>query len=288
MRSEILKLVADAGLERIAAPLLEASLPAIGFHVEVAQSACPAGVSKLGGRPWLPPDFDWPTFKERRLDFLLQIDLVQVRRCDPAGMLPATGTLSFFYDLDGQPWGYDPADLGAHRVVWSPESCGLVEHEVPHPELAWPECRLDLFPMTTFPRNETLDAQRLFEATALSDEEFYSYLDLVPDLEKSFRKPGTAGNHHLLGHAANVQGEMQLEAQLVTNGLYCGNSNGYDDPRRQLLEPGADQWLLLLQLDSDDSINVMWGDCGMVYVWIRREDLVNRRFDKTWLGLQCY
>jgi uncharacterized protein YwqG len=32
----------------------------------------------------------------------------------------------------------------------------------------------------------------------------------------------------------------------------------------------------------------MWGDCGMVYVWIRREDLVNRRFDKTWLGLQCY
>jgi uncharacterized protein YwqG len=51
---------------------------------------------------------------------------------------------------------------------------------------------------------------------------------------------------------------------------------------------GVDQWLLLLQLDSDDPIDVMWGDGGMLYFWIRRDDLANRRFDKTWMTLQCY
>jgi uncharacterized protein YwqG len=84
-----------------------------------------------------------------------------------------------------------------------------------------------------------------------------------------------------------IQGDMQLEAQLVSNGLYCGNPSGYEDPRRETLEPGADEWVLLLQFDSDSRIDVMWGDLGMLYFWIRKSDLAERRFDRTWMTVQC-
>ena len=32
---------------------------------------------------------------------------------------------------------------------------------------------------------------------------------------------------------------------------------------------------------------LMFGDCGYIYFWIRKEDLAARRFDKCWLILQC-
>jgi uncharacterized protein YwqG len=81
---------------------------------------------------------------------------------------------------------------------------------------------------------------------------------------------------------------MELECQLVTNGLYTGNPSGYQDPRRKTLEAGAIDWTLLLQIDSDDRVGMMWGDVGMLYFWIRRQDLASRKFDKVWTILQCH
>jgi uncharacterized protein YwqG len=36
-----------------------------------------------------------------------------------------------------------------------------------------------------------------------------------------------------------------------------------------------------------DSLEIVWGDFGMLYFWIRRNDLVDRRFDRCWMALQC-
>ena len=80
---------------------------------------------------------------------------------------------------------------------------------------------------------------------------------------------------------------MQLEAQLVTNGLYCGDASGYRDPRRPELEKTCEDWQLLLQLDSDDSANLMWGDMGMLYFSVRKSDLTDRDFSRAWMTLQC-
>lgn len=82
---------------------------------------------------------------------------------------------------------------------------------------------------------------------------------------------------------------MRLECQLVTHGLYCGDSSGYQDPRARELESGAVDWRLLFQLDSDpDGLGVDWGDVGRLYFWIREQDLATSRFDATWTVLQCY
>ena len=58
--------------------------------------------------------------------------------------------------------------------------------------------------------------------------------------------------------------------------------------RAKELRNGAADWRLLLQIDTDDDLGVMWGDGGILYAWIREEDARAGRFDRTWVVLQCH
>jgi uncharacterized protein YwqG len=94
--------------------------------------------------------------------------------------------------------------------------------------------------------------------------------------------------HQVAGFPSAVQNDsMELECQLASSGLYCGDGSGYNDPRRKALEAGAKDWRLLLQFDSDDDLNVMWGDVGMLYFWVREADAAAGDFRQPWLILQC-
>ncbi len=81
---------------------------------------------------------------------------------------------------------------------------------------------------------------------------------------------------------------MDLECQLVSNGIYLGDSKYIKDPKAKELEKGRDEWVMLLQLDSDDQTEMMWGDVGMLYFWIKKSDLASKNFDNCWMILQCY
>jgi uncharacterized protein YwqG len=258
--------------------------------------------SVFGGAPLVPKDFEWPTYTPpprkyppavlknlgipqppdpvpRALDFLLQLDLAGLPSLDEPNQLPTEGLLTFFYDCENQPWGYDPAHQDSFRVVLL-SGDDLVTRLPPNPPL---EARgLVLSPGETLPHIGSRTYDQLTAETDLPD----SYFEFVSEFERGFY-PGNGGTHRLFGHSSNVQGDMQLEAQLVSHGLYCGDSSGYSDPRRESLEAGASDWILLLQLDSDDGAQVMWGDMGMLYFWIRRQDLATRRFDRAWFTLQC-
>jgi uncharacterized protein YwqG len=94
--------------------------------------------------------------------------------------------------------------------------------------------------------------------------------------------------HQLLGTATAIQNaDMEREAQLASNGLYLGH--GKVDPKREAaLAAGIKDWTLLLQLDSDDAADMMWGDAGRLYFWIRKQDLRARDFSRVWMILQCH
>ena len=275
-------------LARLSAVCDRFVVPCVSFSLEPVQGVIPVGTSNLGGAADLPAGFAWPANKSRPLDYLLQVDLAEASRHDSSGLLPRSGLLSFFYDLQEQPWGYDPKDLEGFCVVHTPPNTSLQHRTGPHPDYALQEFRLSFSAGLTLPVLGSRDYERLETSAALTDNERHAYSVFASQLSKGPNQPQGGSRHRLLGHADNIQGDMQLEAQLVTNGLYCGNPSGYSDPRARSLEPGADEWVLLLQLDSDDGSGLMWGDCGRLYYWIRRPDLAVLRFDRVWMTLQCF
>ncbi|GAA1564430.1 hypothetical protein GCM10009827_102520 [Dactylosporangium maewongense] len=56
------------------------------------------------------------------------------------------------------------------------------------------------------------------------------------------------------------------------------------DPAR----PDDGDWVLLLQVDSDNVTGWMWGDVGRLYYWIRRQDLVAGEFGRVRGVVQCH
>lgn len=61
---------------------------------------------------------------------------------------------------------------------------------------------------------------------------------------------------------------------------------GYPDPVQD--DPRNDDEVLLLQVDSDDDISMIWGDLGRLYVVIAADDLGARRFDRARVVLQSH
>jgi uncharacterized protein YwqG len=292
------QLLEEYGLRGRTSELRRHALPAIAFSITEERTTR----SSFGGAPLVPSGFEWPSYTpaprrylpavlerlgiaappepvSRELDFLLQIDLRELRQHEVTSELPQSGMLSFFYDCGNQPWGYDPAHQDGFRVVLF-EGDNLVARAAPTGQL---ESRgVKFWRAETLPHVGSRSYEDLVKALDVSG----AYCDFLRDFERqTYGREG--GFHRLLGHSANIQGDMQLEAQLVSNGLYCGDASGYSDPRAKALEAGASDWVLLLQLDSDDGARIMWGDAGMLYFWIRRQDLAARRFDRTWLTLQC-
>ena len=242
------------------------------------------GASKLGGSPDLPDGFNWPFFRGKPQHFVLQVNLTDIAGImSLKGQLSKSGLLSFFYDIEEQPWGYDPAAIDGFHVSYF-QDCADLRRQVTRPALE--EFALEFREEITLPGLGHRAANALTSSNTWTDDMYDAYSVLVADLGST--TPGrSGGKHRILGHSENIQGDMQLEAQLVTNGLYCGNASGYQDPRRESLEQHAEDWMLLLQLDSDDMGNFMWGDSGMLYYWIRKQDLHELRFDRVWMTLQC-
>ncbi|SNY71227.1 YwqG family protein [Stenotrophomonas sp. CC120223-11] len=245
--------------------------------------------SRTGGGPDVPEGFVWPSHRGRSLDFLLQINLADLQGMPIALDLPQTGVLSFFYDMDEQPWGYEPEHRSGHRVFLF--DAGAVVKRLPaaDEDFALSPTALTVHPGLRLPHPFSVEGEHvgdLLKAQGVpwSDSDEESYFELVAAV--AAHHAGSGHPLHVIGgHPHNVQGDMPLEAQLVTHGLSLGDGTAYDDPRRLALEQGRDQWQLMLQFDSDD--DAMWGDSGMLYFWILRQDLAARDFSGTWMALQC-
>ena len=284
MDQELLK---HYDLSRFADSLARFEQPAIGFTLARTLGEH-NGRSRCGGRPLLPVGFSWPRSHKRVLDFVVQVDLAEITGFAPSGILPTSGLLTFFYDLENQPWGYDPAELDGSHVELVAEN-SLVPHEPPAVEHALQSHTLIFNQAMTLPQFGSRAYDELVKESKMNDSDVDRYFDFLAAYESRFYpKGGVCHSHRILGHSANIQGDMQLEAQLVTNGLYCGDPSGYHDPRAKELESGVDDWVLLLQLDSDDQADLEWGDAGMLYFWIRSGDLTASRFDQVWMALQCF
>ena len=235
--------------------------------------------SYLGGQPPAHDGFRWPEREQRPMPFLACIDLSSLTTFE---WLPPSGHLLFFYDIHGDAWGFDPKDRGAW-VVRHLDDTVATGDPVPFPDALDKKLRLPrkyvTFNATSLP--PTWDHDDMV-ALQLSEAES----DVLSEIRYAQRENEVA--HQIGGFPEAVQDpHMGLECQLVTDGIYLGDGEWFGTEEAEALSPGAADWRLLLQFDSDDALNVMWGDAGMVYFWVREEEARRGNFSNVWLVFQC-
>ena len=271
--------------------LLSVEKNEIVVEVDVDTKSIPANASKIGGRPWLPSDFEWPLFTDadekatRPLSFLCQINIADIKEYDSDGLLPTCGMLYFFYECESFRWGFDPGDKGCARVFYFENTENFVPTEWPDSileEYVVPEMAVQFTARNSYPGYEELAV--------------YSNVDCDWDTyDETLGRMGydtEADYHKLLGYADIIQNEMLSECERVSRGLYCGNPESYQETpadEELSIQNSAKDWLLLLQLTTltKDDWELMWGDCGRLYFYIRKQDLAEKRFENTWFSLQC-
>jgi len=250
---------------------------------QAAESAESAGL-RIGGRPLLAPGVDWPRRKDGApLSLVAQISLADVAELadgEDQADFPTEGSLAFFYDaVDQSVWGFSPTDSEGWAVLHCPDGVGALRD---YPAELDEEGRFSPIALTpeleqTYPPAASFEVEQLVGATKA--EKYWPVLG---------EDEGAGTITRFLGHPDVIQGEMQVECQLASNGVYVGDSKGYTSPDGIRLRPGAAEWRLLLQVDSHEDAGMMWGDSGRLYWWIREADLAEGRWDATWLVLQCY
>lgn len=189
--------------------------------------------------------------------------------------------LWFFFDLERWPSGSKPSDAGGAVVLF--DTGATLEATAPPANLPerqrFPLCAVTLEAYDDIPdlANEKWLDERL--------EEGHRH-ETYDDISAYLMYGWSTDPHKLLGFANPVQDVMELECELVTNGITFAQRRK-EAERVEQLEPRARDWRLLLQVESDGNAKMIWGDAGRLYFWIREEDLRAARFDRAWPMFQC-
>ena len=250
---EASKEMKKAGLSRIESSVLKLLRPSIRL---VAGEESEQAVTRLGGYPNLPTEIAWPSRRSGDPhSFLAQVDLEGLPVCE-ALPLPSVGTLFFFCDAEYLPDASDQEDVkDGIKVIYCPNPPSAYSPRTP------PRGLSSEYVFKSLSLKPTLDltapALDVWEIRSLdlSDAESYAYCDLFAQVAAS------DGSVHRMGGYPNQVQYSKLKT--------------------------ADDWQLLMQLDSEDEAGMMWGDVGKLYFTILERDLKSQRFDKTWMDWQC-
>lgn len=286
LREELHEQGLDAYFETLA-PLAK---NALHITLDVQDDAdISVGVSKFGGRPDLPAEVEWfRTGSGTPMTFLAQINFAETAAYDLDNKLPKNGILYLFYDCsdEGIPWGSDPEDSDAWNVLfYEGDTAFLSRREAP--EDLGQDYNGGIFG----------SAKMYFDA-AMELPSVNSDLikHLNPPLDRNQRiryrdllrtQPGADVNK-LLGHAEPVQNGMELQCEYVTHGIHYWNTEERARGESMGLDQNAARWNLLMQIECNKEIGMIWGDMGALFLWISDEDLAARTFENAWLIPQSY
>lgn len=282
-QKELEKLLKKKKLEH----LLEKLQPEIRTSIRLNTSECDEkelelGQSKIGGKPDLPESISWQKdSEENSLAFVAQINFAEVAAFDTEEVLPKTGILYFFYDASQEACGFEMSEKEANKF-----------------SVLYFDGDLSTLKRTNYPKD--LDKEARFSANLIEADSEISipYSDFLYDtfesedaekLEEAINDVSEESIHKMLGYSNNLQNPMEIECELIANGLDISDPEVFESKKAKKLAKNTIDWRLLLQVDATDGDVCMdWGGGGRIYFWIKKEDLLAKNFDKFWFSLQCY
>jgi uncharacterized protein YwqG/Leucine-rich repeat (LRR) protein len=224
------------------------------------------GLSKLGGFPDVPHNFDWPMWKGRALNFLMQINLSDLKNFEFVPSSLQQGFLYFFFDPQQEDWGaFYPENKEAWRVIYADEErSNLVRRNNPSHEENQKVRACKIY----FHRDIHLPSQTIHLFQTMRGDGFtWSELgdidsDFLDLRYKLFRYDTVDNNHALFGYPDMIQ-----------EGPYLSD------------------WVHLLQLGSDDQLKWLWGGYrarGKLHFYVKEDDLKKKNFKDVHMILDCY
>ena len=261
------------------------------------------GASRIGGRPDLPLDFEWPYYESehfdgseisnRPLSFIAQINCKDASKYDDDALLPKEGMLYFFYDMASNKWGFDPNDKGCAKVYYYVEDMSkLIRTELPADLPTMPyNFHIPEAPISFSATKELPDFDEFMELRNenISYDHWNEYDDTKIELGYKIDETDNFEKSKLLGYADLGQDSMLLQCELSYNGIFSGGAEiKASEEEMNLYKKNSNQWQLLLQLGSLNvgDYELMWGDMGRIYYYIKIDDLKKLDFENCWLVLQ--
>lgn len=253
--------------------------PVINITLKPAKDL-PLWASKVGGKPYLPKDFEYPISSNGiPLKLLAQINLSDVPSND---FLPKTGILSFFIEpaLGKYSYGQDHKNLNnqdGFRVFYFEDICD--------------------------DNNQLMTDFSEFESHWLHDDTYSPLSNDNQNFAMSFDLDTeiiSACDYHSAEHFFGINDYYQIynvkgdDKKLLRFLQKIDNSGhkllGYPfftqmDPRFENVQ--FKDYILLFQLDSDEDYHIMWGDCGVGNFFIHPDDLKNLDFSKVVYYWDC-
>ncbi|KRR18117.1 hypothetical protein CQ14_36210 [Bradyrhizobium lablabi] len=217
------------------------------------------------------------------LQFIAQVDLANIWSTGPVDQdIPREGRLLLFYDTDHRPAGDRPADITGARLIHDLTPVDSLKRTTPPAQLSAHK------QTTGFRPQRCLLHAGMWPPYFGSPE--WNACEIKARAEKTvdawwYEVTRDGHDHRFGGYPLQIQGDMQTECALVSNGL---DLSAWNSKAAERLKSDAANWLLLLQIASDDRAGMMWGDVGNLYVWIHRDALRARRFEEVRVILQCY
>lgn len=275
--------------------------PAIWFRRRADDKGC---LSKLGGRPTLPPDMAWPRHGQTGtpLHFLAQIDLSRLPATplydDPnAPALPKRGLLFFFADMvEEMLWGDNGGPFATTRVIFAeqagsvrppPEDTPEILHAfgeraggfetgiIEYPQMVLEPHVIDTFGgIKAFPGSPGPSADADLDAMVASIEKKIGPLPVFEGPNSWAAIEAAKPREYI----HDIHGRPELNLSLHQMLGFATNIQGI---AAELQAAGT---ILLLQIDSDTQLHkeFMFCDMGAAQFWIEPVDLARRRFDKAW------
>lgn len=223
--------------------------------------------SKIGGNPYLPLGVDVPKSSEGvPLKLLAQINFEDVPNIEN---MPKTGILQFYIDVTNYLLGMslkNRADQKDFRVVYHAEvvkdTSRLVtnfEEVITEVDMDIPEAKLTfsegLQPVTASDYRFGSEYLKGFEDKKVRDG------DKLVDVEEFYYSHVSESGHRIGGYPFFTQ----------------------FDPR----DEDSEYDTLLLQIDSDESIGLMWGDVGVGNFFINKDKLARLDFSDVLYNWDC-
>jgi uncharacterized protein YwqG len=197
----------------------------------------------------------------------VQLDLAEVRNSGGPDWLPATGALYAFND--DQRYGF-PDHVRIQFSADGERATGAYPSDL-SPRLRYSERRVGFLPFRSIP---SLDWLGIDLAEIDVDEEELDQLAEAPD--EPF---GDEIQHRIGGYPSEIQSSrMALECEHFARGL---PGPVWSEEVLPAIERASKQWRLLLQIDSDPTLGMRWGDTGRLYVFIREKHARAGDFSKT-------